>query len=113
MVAMGERCCGSVSNSSCSPVVGRLKGGAEAMKIGAPHDPETALGPLISEEHRDKVFHVRRPHSVNTVLVDGQVAGTWTVEKGRGVVVEPFDTIPARFRVELEDERAALEAFVS
>jgi hypothetical protein len=67
---------------------------------------------LLPEDHRDKVFHIRRPHSVNTVLVDGQVAGTWTIEK-RGVVVEPFEPIPARFRDGLEDERAALEAFVT
>lgn len=67
---------------------------------------------ILPEEHRDRVFHVRRPHSVNTVLVDGQVAGTWRIE-GHGVVVDPFDGIPARFRDELETERAALEAFVS
>ena len=67
---------------------------------------------ILPEEHRDKVFHIRRPHSVNTVLVDGQVAGTWTIDPARGVVVEPFDPIPTRFRDELEDERVALEAFV-
>jgi hypothetical protein len=67
---------------------------------------------ILPEGLRDKVFHIRRPHSVNTVLVDGKVAGTWTIER-RGVVVEPFERIPARFRDELEDERAALEAFVT
>jgi len=67
---------------------------------------------ILPEHHRDRVFHIRRPHSVNTVLVDGQVGGTWAFGK-QGVVVEPFDGIPARFRDELEDERAALEAFVT
>lgn len=66
---------------------------------------------ILPEDLRDRVFHIRRPHSVNTVLIDGQVAGTWTIER-RGVVVEPFDVVPARFRDELEAERAALEAFV-
>lgn len=68
---------------------------------------------ILPEEHRDKVFHIRRPHSVNTVLVEGRVAGTWTFDRTQGVVVEPFEAIPARFRDELEDERAALEAFVT
>ncbi len=66
---------------------------------------------ILPEELRDRVFHVRRPHSVNTVLIDGQVVGTWTIEP-TGIVVEPFDGVPARFRDDLEAERAALEAFV-
>jgi hypothetical protein len=67
---------------------------------------------ILPDDLRDRVFHIRRPHSVNTVLVDGQVAGTWTIGRG-GVVVEPFDGVPARYRDELEAERAALEAFVT
>jgi hypothetical protein len=67
---------------------------------------------ILPEDLRDRVFHIRRPHSVNTVLIDGHVAGTWTIER-RGVVVEPFDGVPARFRDDLEAERSALEAFVS
>ena len=67
---------------------------------------------ILPEDYRDQVFSNRRPHSVNTVLIDGQVAGIWTIEP-RGVVVEPFDGIPARFRDELEVERGALESFVS
>ena len=68
---------------------------------------------ILLEEHRDRVFHVRRPHSVNTVLVDGRVAGTWTIDTSRGIVVEPFEAIPARFHGELEDEQVALGAFVT
>lgn len=35
--------------------VARLKEGAEALIPGAPSDPETGIGPLVSAEHRDKV----------------------------------------------------------
>lgn len=36
--------------------VARLKSGAEMLKLGAPEDPETGLGPLISAEHKRKVL---------------------------------------------------------
>ena len=58
------------------------------------------------------MFSIRRPHSVNAVLVDGQVAGTWRIDGGR-VIVKAFDGIPRRFHDDLEGERAALEAFVT
>src|SRR5207247_3637977 len=32
---------------------------------------------ILPERYRPRVFNVRTPHSVNTFLVDGQVAGTW------------------------------------
>jgi Winged helix DNA-binding domain len=46
-----------------------------------------------------------------TVLVDGFVAGTWRVERGR-VVVEPFDPLPRAVRREVEDESVRLAAFM-
>lgn len=36
--------------------VRRLKAGAEALVLGHPEDPGVNLGPLISQEHRDKVL---------------------------------------------------------
>jgi hypothetical protein len=44
---------------------------------------------ILPEEHRSKVFNVKTPQSLNTFLVDGQVAGTWRYEKGK-VELEPF-----------------------
>ena len=38
---------------------------------------------LLREEHRPLVFNTKTPHSVNTFLVDGVVAGTWRYDKGR------------------------------
>ncbi len=36
--------------------VARLRTGAQALRLGRPEDPETNLGPLVSETHRQKVL---------------------------------------------------------
>ncbi|WP_436642567.1 2-hydroxymuconic semialdehyde dehydrogenase [Microbaculum sp. FT89] len=64
-----------------------LKKGAEAMKLGAPDDPETGMGPLISEEHRGKVlsYYRKAVEEGATVVTGGGVpdmpaglaGGTW------------------------------------
>lgn len=46
-----------------------------------------------------------------TFLVDGFVAGTWTLERGR-VRLDPFAALPRTARRELIEEAARLEAFV-
>jgi hypothetical protein len=58
---------------------------------------------ILPEEHRSKVFHTRNPHSVNTFLVDGQVAGCWRYEGGR-VEMDFYDKVPAAARRELAAE---------
>ena len=58
---------------------------------------------ILPEEHRPRVFNVRTPHSVNTVLVDGRVAGTWSYENGR-LKTEPFDRVSRSARAELGRE---------
>jgi aminomuconate-semialdehyde/2-hydroxymuconate-6-semialdehyde dehydrogenase len=40
--------------------VAAMKGKAEALRPGLPHEPGTDLGPLISAEHRDKVLEYYR-----------------------------------------------------
>jgi hypothetical protein len=65
---------------------------------------------ILPEEYRPLVFNVKTPHSVNTFLVDGQVAGTWRYDSGK-VKLEPFAPIPRRARRELDDEAARLAAF--
>jgi hypothetical protein len=47
-----------------------------------------------------------------TFLVDGLVAGTWRVEKGR-VVTAPFASLSRAARREVADEAARLEAFLA
>jgi len=65
---------------------------------------------ILPERHRPRIFNVRTPHSVNTFLVDGQVAGTWRYEHGR-VEVKPFGRLSKPVRAELEDEAERLAAF--
>jgi hypothetical protein len=62
---------------------------------------------ILPEEHRDRIFHTRAPHSFNTFLVDGQVRGTWR-ESGGKILLDRFQPIPRRFHRDLEDEMARL-----
>jgi hypothetical protein len=64
---------------------------------------------VLPEEHRPRVFNVRTPHSVNTFLVDGVVAGTWKHERGR-IRIKPFGRLPKAVRRELDDEAEQLAA---
>ena len=58
---------------------------------------------ILPEQHRPKVFNTRTPQSVNTFLVDGEVAGTWSYENGK-VKTEPFGRLLAAARRELREE---------
>jgi hypothetical protein len=65
---------------------------------------------ILPEEYRGRIFHVRAPHSFNTFLVDGRVAGTWRYDEGR-VALEPFEPLGADTGRELEEEAERLAAF--
>jgi hypothetical protein len=65
---------------------------------------------ILPEEHRAKVFNVKTPNSVNTFLVDGQVAGTWRFDRDR-IRIEPFGHIARAAQRELDEEAERLAAF--
>ena len=65
---------------------------------------------ILPTEYRPRVIQ-RNGDVKQTFLVDGFVAGLWTLRDGR-VVLEPFDPLPRRARRELEEEARRLEAFV-
>ena len=65
---------------------------------------------ILPERYRPQVFNVRTPNSVNTFLVDGQVAGTWKYDNGR-VKIEPFGRLAKGVRAELDEEAERLAAF--
>jgi hypothetical protein len=67
---------------------------------------------ILPEQYRARVFNVKTPNSVNTFLVDGQVAGTWRYEKER-VKLEPFGRLTKADRAELDEEAERLAAFHS
>jgi hypothetical protein len=65
---------------------------------------------VLAEEHRPKVFDPKTPHSLNTFLVDGEVAGTWRFEQAK-VEIEPFAPLDAAARRQLAEEAERLAAF--
>jgi DNA glycosylase AlkZ-like len=65
---------------------------------------------ILAEEHRKRIFNVRKPQSERTFLVDGRVAGAWRYDSGR-ITLEPFGRLPRAARAELEDEAERLAAF--
>lgn len=67
---------------------------------------------ILPEEYRPRIFHTRAPHSFNTFLVDGSVAGTWRFEGGR-VQLEEFAPLDQAVRRELAEEAERLAAFHS
>ncbi len=64
---------------------------------------------VLPERYRKTVIG-QNGDVAQTFLVDGFVAGTWRVDKGR-VVLDPFETLSRAARGELDDEAARLEAF--
>jgi hypothetical protein len=66
---------------------------------------------VLPEEYRKAVIGMNGDVA-QTFLVDGFVAGTWGVERGR-VVVDPFTRLSPSVRRELADEAARLEAFLA
>jgi len=67
---------------------------------------------ILPEEYRPRVFNTKTPHSVNTFLIDGQVAGTWRFENGK-VKLDAFDGVLRKARRDLDDEAKWLAAFHS
>lgn len=64
---------------------------------------------ILAEEDRARIFTSRTPHSFNTFLVDGQVAGTWLHQDGR-VTVEPFAPLSRRAAAEVDAEAERIGA---
>ncbi len=62
---------------------------------------------ILPEEHRAKIFHTKTPHSVNSFLVDGQVAGTWRHADGE-IRLAPFGRLAAADRRAVEEEAHGL-----
>lgn len=70
--------------------VAELKAGAEALKLGAPEDPDTNLGPLISDEHRRKVLsYYKKALAEGATLVTGGGTAKMPAELADGYWVQP------------------------
>lgn len=65
---------------------------------------------ILPEEYRPRVFNVKTPHSVNTFLVDGAVAGTWRYVTDH-VELQPFGRLDGATRRELGEGAERLAAY--
>lgn len=65
---------------------------------------------ILPEELRPLIFNTKTPHSHNTFLLDGQVAGTWRHE-GSEITLSPLRPLTAAERVALDDEAHRLATF--
>ncbi len=65
---------------------------------------------LLPEAFRPRIFSSKNPFSVGTYLVDGTVAGAWSLRDGR-IVLDPFTELSTQDAAAVEREREALEAF--
>ena len=58
---------------------------------------------VLPEAFRPRLFSTKTPHSFNTFLLDGQVAGTWRFDDGE-IRLGPFRRLTPAERTALEDE---------
>jgi Winged helix DNA-binding domain len=65
---------------------------------------------ILPEKYRPRIFNTKTPHSVNTFLVDGEVAGTWRYDKGE-IKVQPYGKRDKATRRELDAEAEKLAVF--
>jgi aminomuconate-semialdehyde/2-hydroxymuconate-6-semialdehyde dehydrogenase len=70
--------------------VARLKAGAEKLKLGVPDDPATNMGPLVSQEHRDKVLsYYKKAVEEGATVVTGGGIPDMPGELAHGAWVQP------------------------
>ncbi len=65
---------------------------------------------VLPEALRPLIFNTKTPHSLNTFLLDGQVAGTWRFQDAR-IELAPLRELTAVERRGLDDEAERLAAF--
>ena len=65
---------------------------------------------ILPEELRPQIFNTKTPHSHNTFLLDGQVAGTWRHEDGE-ISLTPLRPLMPAERASLDDEAHRLATF--
>lgn len=65
---------------------------------------------ILPEEYRPVIFNTKTPHSMNTILLDGRVAGTWRFDDGE-IRLSPLRTLQPAERRGLEEEADRLARF--
>jgi hypothetical protein len=67
---------------------------------------------ILPERYRPIIFSSKTPHSLGTILVDGQVAGTWTRPGGQLEIVM-FEPLARDAKRALAEERERFETFLA
>jgi hypothetical protein len=67
---------------------------------------------IMPERHRPRVFNTRTPHSMETFMVDGRVAGTWKADRTH-LRIDPFERLPRQTRREVDDEAERLAVWLA
>jgi hypothetical protein len=67
---------------------------------------------ILPERYRSRIFNTKTPHSHNTFLIDGQVAGTWKFEAG-DITINAFEPLDRSSTIQLDEERERLREFCS
>ena len=93
-VNCGQVCLGTervyVERPIFDEFVQRLKAGAEALKMGRPEDPSVDFGPLVSQEHKDKVLsYYRLAVEEGATVVTGGGVPDMGPELNEGAWVQP------------------------
>ena len=86
--------------------VARLKAGAEALVLGGPDHPGVGMGPLVSEEHRDKVLsYYRLAAEEGATVVTGGGAPQLGDARDSGFFVQPtiWTGLPENSRIIREE----------
>ncbi len=65
---------------------------------------------VLPEAFRPLIFNTKAPHSFNTFLLDGQVAGTWRADRDE-IQLTPLRPLSADEQQSLDEEAHRLEAF--
>lgn len=70
--------------------VAALKAGAEGLRMGRPDEPDTGLGPLISQEHKNKVLsYYAKARELGATVVTGGGAAQMPGVMAEGAWVQP------------------------
>ena len=93
-VNCGQVCLGTervyVERSIFEEFVQRLKEGVENLKLGVPEDPEVDFGPLVSQEHKEKVLsYYRLAVEEGATVVTGGGVPDMGADLNAGAWVEP------------------------
>jgi malonate-semialdehyde dehydrogenase (acetylating)/methylmalonate-semialdehyde dehydrogenase len=106
----GERCMAisvavAVGDATADQLIERLKARIATLKVGAPDDPATEMGPLVTAQHRDKVAGYVEIGAAEgaQLVVDGRKSVDGAKSKGFFLGASLFDRVTPEMRIYREE----------